>query len=84
MNDESYTMQPVDCELSFSVRDNISWCTFYTNHGVLLSCNHYQLLCCEDDDESYTMQPVDCELSFSVRDNISWCTFYTTTCWLHF
>ena len=31
-NDESYTMQPVDYELSFTVQDDISWCSFYTDH----------------------------------------------------
>ena len=29
-DDESYTMRPVDYELSFTVRDEISFCTFYT------------------------------------------------------
>ena len=31
-DDESYTMRPVDFELSFTVRGNISWCTFHTYH----------------------------------------------------
>ena len=31
-DDESYTMRPVDCELSFTVRGNILLCTFYTDH----------------------------------------------------
>ena len=30
-DDESYTMKPVDYELSFTVRDEISFCTFYTD-----------------------------------------------------
>ena len=29
-DDESYTMRPVDYELSFTVQDDISWCTFNT------------------------------------------------------
>ena len=41
-DDESYTMQPVDYELSFSVRGNISWCTFHTNH--FLCVLHVSLL----------------------------------------
>ena len=31
-DDESYIMQPVDCNLSFKVQDNRSWCTFQTSH----------------------------------------------------
>ena len=31
-DDESYTMQPVDCELSFRMHCGLSWCSFYTNH----------------------------------------------------
>ena len=31
-DDESYTMQPVDYELRFSVRDKIARCTFETSH----------------------------------------------------
>ena len=42
--DESYTMQPVDYELSFSVQDNIPLCTFETEHFCSYclhrGCNH--------------------------------------------
>ena len=32
-NDESYTMRPaVDCNPRFTVQDDISWCSFYTDH----------------------------------------------------
>ena len=31
-DDESYIMRPVDFELSFTVQDDISWCTFNSNH----------------------------------------------------
>ena len=31
-DDESYTMGPVDYELSFTVQDDTSLCTFQTNH----------------------------------------------------
>ena len=31
-DDESYTMRPADYELSFTVRDDISWCAFETDH----------------------------------------------------
>ena len=31
-DDESYTMRPVDYELNFTVRGDISLCTFYTDH----------------------------------------------------
>ena len=32
-DDESYTMQPaVGCNLRFTEQDDISWCTFYTDH----------------------------------------------------
>ena len=33
-DDESHTMQPVatDCSPRFTVQDDISWCTFYTDH----------------------------------------------------
>ena len=31
-DDKFYTMRPVDYKLSFTVQDNISWCTFKTTH----------------------------------------------------
>ena len=31
-DDKSYTMQPVDCKLSFTVQGGKSWCTFHTYH----------------------------------------------------
>ena len=31
-DDESYTMRPVDRQLTFTVQDDISLCTFYTDH----------------------------------------------------
>ena len=31
-DDESYTMRPVDCYLSFKIQGGISWCIFYTDH----------------------------------------------------
>ena len=43
-DDESYTMQPVDHELSFTVQDNTSLCTFQTNH----LCS-YCLFCHQDE-----------------------------------
>ena len=39
-NDESYTMQPVGCHLSFKVKDDISWCTFETNHFCSYCLHH--------------------------------------------
>ena len=43
-DDESYTMRPVDYDLSFTVQDDISWCTFYTEHF----CSCCLLHGCED------------------------------------
>ena len=43
-DDESYTMQPVDCNLSFEVEDDISWCTFKTRH----LCSYCLLHGCRD------------------------------------
>ena len=43
-DDESYTMRPVDYELSFTVRDDMSWCTFRTNHF----CSYCLFHGCED------------------------------------
>ena len=43
-DDESYTMRPVDYELSFTVRDEISLCTFETNHFCYYCLYH----CCKD------------------------------------
>ena len=39
-NDESYTMQPADYDLSFKVEDDISWCTFKTHHFCSLCLHH--------------------------------------------
>ena len=44
-DDKSYTMRPVDCELSFTVRDETSLCTFQTNHlcSYCLFCHRDQI-----------------------------------------
>ena len=44
-DDKSYTMQPaVGCNPTFTVQDNISWCTFNTNHF----CSYCIFSGCED------------------------------------
>ena len=44
-DDESYVMQPaVGCNLSFTIQDNISWCTFCTEHFCSYCLSHN----CED------------------------------------
>ena len=43
-DDESYTMQPVDYNLSFKVEDDISWCIFNTCH----LCSYCLLHGCRD------------------------------------
>ena len=44
-DDESHAMQPaVGCSLNFSIKDNIAWCTFYTDHF----CSHCLSHSCED------------------------------------
>ena len=44
-DDESYTMRQADgCSLEFTVQDDISWCTFYTDHF----CSYCLLSGCED------------------------------------
>ena len=42
--DESYNMQPVDYNLEFEVRGEMSWCTFQTHHF----CSYCLYHCCED------------------------------------
>ena len=39
-NDESYTMQPADYDLSFKVEDDISWCSFKTYHFCSMCLHH--------------------------------------------
>ena len=43
-NDESYTMRPVACELSFKMHCGISWCTFHTDHF----CSYCLFRNCQD------------------------------------
>ena len=43
-DDKSYTMQPIDCELSFKVQGDISLCTFYTTDF----CSYYLFHCSDD------------------------------------
>ena len=43
--DDSYTMQPsIGCSLNFTVQNDISWCTFYTDHF----CSYCLVPNCED------------------------------------
>ena len=44
-DDESYTMQPVDYELSFTVQDDTSFCTFHTSQfcSYCLFCHQDQI-----------------------------------------
>ena len=44
IDDESYTMRPVDYDLSFKVQDNVSLCSFQTYHF----CSHCLLHGCTD------------------------------------
>ena len=78
-DNESYTMQPVDCELSFYVRDNISWCTFYTNHFCVYCVYHNVTDIMNNQVGAFYLKPRNYQYlnQFAVE---VWFSFATTLC----
>ena len=77
--DKSYTMRPVDCELSFSVQDNISWCTFHTNHFCVYCMYHNVTDIMKNRVGTFYLKPKNyqCLNQFAVE---VWFSFATTLC----
>ena len=78
-DDVSYIMRPVDCELRFKVRDDVSLCTFQTYHF----CSYCLLKVCEDPMinriYAYYLKPANfqCLDCFTVQ---VWFSFYIGLC----
>ena len=78
-DDESYTMQPVDYELSFTVRDEISFCTFYTDTFCSYCLFHHFDDPVTNRIGAFILKPEKCELLNHFTIEI-WFSFVTSYC----
>ena len=78
-DDVSYTMRPVDYELSFEVEDDVSLCTFQTNHF----CSYCLFHCCKDPNinriGAYYLKPENFQILDQFRVEI-WFSFPISHC----
>ena len=78
-DDESYTMRPVDCELSFEERERMSLCTFSTHHF----CSYCLYHGCKDPMMNrigaYFLKPKDFQYSIYFAVEV-WFSYPITLC----
>ena len=78
-DDESYTMRPVDYDLSFRVQDHISWCTFQTQHFCVYCLFHNNKEPIMNRIGAYLLRPKDFQnlIQFTVE---IWFSFPSSNC----